>query len=74
LTKIQRCDIVFIEREVNKMNIIRTLDFGTLEIVDRSKICPPYDKCIGYIDSNFEGEGFDVYELAEGGCVAVLEA
>lgn len=56
------------------MNIIRTLDFGTLEIVDRSKICTPYDKCIGYIDSNFEGEGFDVYELAEGGCVAVPEA
>lgn len=38
------------------MNIIRTLDFGTLEIVDRSKICTPYDKCIGYIDSNFEGK------------------
>lgn len=56
------------------MNTIRTLDFGILEIVDRSKICTLYDKCVGYVDSNFEGEGFDVYELAEGGCVAVREA
>ena len=56
------------------MNTIRTLDFGTLEIVDRNKICTPYDKCIGYIDSDVEEEGFDVYELAEGGYVAVPEA
>lgn len=55
------------------MNTIRTLDFGTLEIIDCSKICTPYDKCVGYVDSNFEEAGFDVYELAEGGCVAVRE-
>lgn len=53
---------------------IRTLDFGDLPIVDRSRICTPYDQYVGYIDGNSGYRGYDVYELAEGGLVAVLEA
>ena len=52
---------------------IRTVDFGDLPIVDRSRICTPYDQYVGYIDGDSGSRGYDVYEFAEGGLVAVLE-
>ena len=52
---------------------IRTLDFGDLAVVDRSVITK-FDNLVGYIDMAYSERGYDVYCLANGVCVAVLEA